>query len=126
MKLAERLRAIRTEHNFTQQNMADALGIDRTTYTVYETGTAYPPIDRLCKIAQIYNVSLDFLVGADDKMTLRTTGVVSVASGSDPISMLDKDEKTLLVCYRLLDESGREQMIEYVKNFTKEYSQNKY
>ena len=40
--LAERLRQIRLEHNLTQQNIADVLGCDRTTYTLYETAATTP------------------------------------------------------------------------------------
>ena len=42
MTLAERLKEIRREHNFTQLDLAEVLGIDRTAYTYYEMGKTQP------------------------------------------------------------------------------------
>lgn len=54
--------ALRKRKKLTIQNMADVLGIAKSTYASYETGYRQPPIDALIKIADFFNVSLDILV----------------------------------------------------------------
>jgi transcriptional regulator with XRE-family HTH domain len=48
----------------TQQQIADAIGVDRSTYTGYEK-TAKPPRDTLLKLAKYHDVSIDYLLGED-------------------------------------------------------------
>ena len=62
-KLAERLRSLRYEYNETQQSVADMLNIRRPTYTMYEKGNVLPPYDKLKKLAEHFNVSVDYLMG---------------------------------------------------------------
>lgn len=126
--LGDRLRAIRTEHKLTQQSVADILGVDRTTYTVYEIGSSYPSLESLYKLSQIYNVTVDYLIGAEERRNANVkvsdnSGSVAVASNADPIAYLGKDEKTLIMCYRILDENAQKELTKYIKEFTKEHCQ---
>lgn len=68
--LVERLRNLRKEHDFTQQEIADLLGIKRTTYTMYENGKNTPDMNILAKLSKIYHVSTDYILGLDDTMIL--------------------------------------------------------
>lgn len=58
----EILRNFRTENNYTQQNIADYLGIERSTYAKYEL-SRNPEIDIIIQLAELYNVSVDELLG---------------------------------------------------------------
>lgn len=49
----------------SQLNLANALGIERSTIAKYETGDRYPDIEMLCKIADVLKVSTDELLGRD-------------------------------------------------------------
>lgn len=69
----QRLRSTRMKRKYTQQNMADLLGISLNAYQKYEQGTRTPPIDMLVLIANVFDVSLDFLLGRDD--FLKSLGV---------------------------------------------------
>jgi len=62
-KLAERLRALRYECNETQQDVADMLNVKRPTYTMYEKGSVLPPYDKLKKLADYFEVSVEYLMG---------------------------------------------------------------
>lgn len=62
MKL-ERLKNLREDKDLTQQNLADFLLIARSTYKNYENGDRSIPIDILIKIANFYDVSIDYIVG---------------------------------------------------------------
>lgn len=57
----EKLKA--KDPKWTQEYVADKLGVARTTYTAYENGTKQPPLDTVARIADIFNVSTDYLSG---------------------------------------------------------------
>lgn len=61
--LSEKLTQLRSQKNVTQQQMADMLDITRPAYTAYESGTRKPEYDSLIKIADYFQVSIDFLLG---------------------------------------------------------------
>lgn len=62
-KLASRLMEQRTSEGYTQEEIASLLGISRSTYAAYETGRNEPDITTLIKLATLYKISLDYLVG---------------------------------------------------------------
>ena len=64
--LFERIRKLRTENGLTQQQVADALGLNCVTYLRYEKGQRQMPLELLPKIADLFDVSLDFLFGRTD------------------------------------------------------------
>lgn len=62
-KTGERIRELRIQNNMTQSKLADKLSIDRTTLTHYELGLRIPSLDILWEIADIFDISIDELVG---------------------------------------------------------------
>lgn len=56
-KFGNELRRLRIQSGLTQQAVADALHVNRATYTYYETGKTTPSVERLGKIAKIFGVS---------------------------------------------------------------------
>ena len=60
---AERIRDVRTEAGFTQQYVADEIKIPRTKITKYENGQLEPTLEILGKLAQFYNVDINWLLG---------------------------------------------------------------
>ena len=59
----QRLEDLRVDHDLTQQDVADILGCKREVYRRYEKGTRTIPVDFLIKLADYYNVSIDYIVG---------------------------------------------------------------
>lgn len=59
----QRLKQLRAENNLTQTNLADILGIAKTTLAAYEQGKSEPSIDTIIKLADFFNVSIDYLLG---------------------------------------------------------------
>jgi transcriptional regulator with XRE-family HTH domain len=55
----------RTSANMTQQELADMLGIDRTTVTKWETGACMPSIKMLRLLSNILGCTIDELLGAE-------------------------------------------------------------
>lgn len=61
--LPERLKALRYECNETQQDVADFLSVQRATYSAYERGNILPPYDKIKKLADYFEVSVEYLMG---------------------------------------------------------------
>lgn len=62
----ENLRVARVRKGLTQIDVANRLGISRSTYANYEVGSRDPDTATLGKIADLLNVTTDFLLGKDD------------------------------------------------------------
>lgn len=63
MEFSERLKKLRKDAGLTQVDVANKLGISQPAYASWERGIKKPTQENLVKIAQILNVSVDYLVG---------------------------------------------------------------
>lgn len=63
MSFSERLIQLRQLHKLTQKQLAEILSVTPVTVQRFEYGTARPSLDTLVKIADHFNVSLDYVVG---------------------------------------------------------------
>ena len=64
-----RIRDLREDHDLTQKQVAQILGMSQTGYSKYETGENELPVAVLEKLADIYHVSTDYLLGRTDIKT---------------------------------------------------------
>lgn len=62
----QRLRDLREDHDMTQDTLVNKLGMHKTTYTNYEQGKRELPFSLAIRLAQLYNVSLDYIAGLID------------------------------------------------------------
>lgn len=60
-------RDLRKEKSLTQMELAKILNIDQTTVSKWEVGKAIPDYDTLQRLADFYNVSVDYLLGRENK-----------------------------------------------------------
>lgn len=63
-------KVLRTSRGFTQTEIAKAIGISRSTIGMYETGLREPDFETLEKIADFFNVDIDYLLGRTNKTTM--------------------------------------------------------
>ncbi len=63
----KRIRELREDHDLTQEYMAHYLNVIQRTYSRYERGERNIPPDVLCKIADFYHVSVDYLLERTDQ-----------------------------------------------------------
>ena len=63
MKFSERLKDLRKQAGLTQVDVAEKLGISQPAFASWERGVKKPTQENLVKIAQVFNVSVDYLVG---------------------------------------------------------------
>lgn len=95
-EFAMRLERLRKEKDFTQAEIADRIGIYRGTYNAYEIGKNTPPISVLVRIADIYNVSLDYLLGrtperriVGDEIAQRLKTLSAICGDVTPVAYTD-------------------------------------
>lgn len=67
MAFAERLKELRKQAHLTQVELAKLLEIGQSSYADWERGKKKPTQENLVKIAQIFNVSIDYLVGNSEE-----------------------------------------------------------
>lgn len=65
-----RLKILRKEKLKTQQQMATMLGISQQAYATYENDTRMPPLDIVSKLADYFEVTVDYLLGRTDSPDL--------------------------------------------------------
>ena len=59
------LKTIRKQRNMRQEDIARYLNVKQATYSGYESGKYEPTIETLCRLADYYNVSIDYLIGRE-------------------------------------------------------------
>ncbi len=91
----DRLKELRKEVNLTQSEVAEELGLGRSTYSNYEQGTRFPDKETLINLSHFYEVSIDYLLGETD----------GKQSADKVISKISKD-KELLEFYNAVKENN--------------------
>lgn len=119
--LSEQLKIIRRANKFTQQGLADAIGIERSTYASYETGRNKPDVILLSKIAKVFDVSSDFILEIDTTVPLNVEDIpvqYKKKSGNKLVSTLSKEEKSVLAKYRLLSDNKKTELVDFLEKNT--------
>ena len=119
--LSEQLKIIRKANKFTQQELADAIGIERSTYASYETGRNKPDVILLSKIAKVFGVSSDFILEIDTTVPLNMEDIpvqYKKKSGNQLVSTLSKEEKGVLAKYRLLSDNKKTELVDFLEKNT--------
>ncbi len=71
----ERLKALRINKKYTQTQVAKKLNKTKSTISNYENGQKFPSLQTLIELAELFNVSLDYLIGLDKKETISVHGL---------------------------------------------------
>ena len=62
MKLGEKIARQRKELNYTQEQLADILGVSRQSISKWESDIAYPETDKLIELGKLFDCSMDYLL----------------------------------------------------------------
>lgn len=65
MTLGEKIAKQRKELNYTQEQLADILGVSRQSISKWESDIAYPETDKLIKMGKLFDCSMDYLLNED-------------------------------------------------------------
>lgn len=93
--------ALRMQKNASQVALAKLLGMSQSAYRKYEMGETEPGIQKLIKLADFYNVSIDYLVGRD--------------SGTG-FGCLTKNETTIMEIFRQLKTSAQFRVLGFAQS----------
>ena len=83
MNLENRLKELREQHNFTQDDVARFLNISRQSISKWELGKGYPDIDNLRMLSDLYKISLDQLITGEEKYHKQEVSAPVLASDSN-------------------------------------------
>lgn len=87
MDFKERLRKLRTDKGLTQEEFGKLFNVIKQTVSSWENGNSRPDIDSAAKIADFFNVSLDYLLGRTEvpiDVTNETLNKIDLALNEDP------------------------------------------
>lgn len=84
MNFAERLASLRNDRDIKQKDIAELLNVSASTPSHYELGIHAPDIDALIKLADYFNVTIDYLVG-------RSNSATQWSALSKPIKLSNKE-----------------------------------
>lgn len=87
MNLGEKIYKLRNEKNLSQGDLADALQVSRQSVSKWENNTAVPDLDKLIKICDIFEISLDELTGREKREEKVPNNI------NDIIARLSKNQK---------------------------------
>ena len=111
--LGEKLRKLRESFQLSQGQVAEALNLDRSTYTNYELDKTRPSLETLVKLASIYNVQPVHLlpdITDSDAVAFRD------ATREDGLMRsLNKEERGMIVFYRSLSRQDKEKLRRQMK-----------
>lgn len=115
--LGEYLKVLRTHHGYSQEFVASHLNIIRQTYSHYETGRILPPLEAICALAELYEVSVDSLLKLVMKTNSGQTSTVSEepSDSKTQTSPLTAKESELIGHFRLLDKRDQEDILDFIK-----------
>lgn len=79
------LKMLRNEKNMSQQELADALGISKSSINMYERGERQPNFETLETIADYFNADIDYLLGRTNKTTkiIKPTTIAAHFDGNE-------------------------------------------
>ena len=63
----QRIQDLRTDADMSQKQLSEMLHISQRSYSHYETGSRNIPVEMLIRLANYYDISVDYLVGRTDK-----------------------------------------------------------
>ena len=125
--LAERLRQARLQAGYSQQNIADALNVNRATYTYYETGKTSPDPITLGKIARICGAPIEFFF-EDEKdsftplyFTDRERCPKKPSLDPNKIGELKKKKKKLIALLRASQKVSADEVATWVQQQRKDW-----
>ena len=117
--IAQAIKNLRKKFGYTQKQVADLLGVDRSTYSYYELGRIKPDIKTVMKLAQVFGVHYTQILESEGINTLSdSSGSLSTQNDEDKLSMdfseLSQEEKNALVLFRMLSKEAKQEAYNFM------------
>lgn len=101
MSFRDNLQSLRAERNMTQEQLAMLLGVSRQSVTKWEAERSYPEMDKLLKLCQIFECSLDDLVQGDLTDRAPAEGAVASVPPGPPTDVCGYDEHQRMMAWKV-------------------------
>lgn len=124
--LAIRLKQLRQAYRMTQKQVAQILNFDRSTYAYYETATTSPDYETLMRLAKMYRVTTDYLLGLEDGP--EAGGAVRPRAQREALAQADTGslftaatpgEREYLLTFRILSPEEQQEMMAAAQSILK-------
>lgn len=114
MTFNERLKTLLAERGVSWKQVSQELSIGKNQPKYWEDNDTLPDGKTLIKLSQFFGVSVDYLLGVEDKIAslMERADLILKASDAD----ITEQEKTLLAMFRSTSEEGRLRIIQAVMN----------
>ena len=109
--MVKNLKYLRLRAGMSQKQLADKLIVSQQSINKYENHDVEPNIETLCAMAELFHVSVDFLIGYSE-----------VERKSEPTAFceLNGEEEALIGCFRTLSRSDRRRLLDLAERFRNE------
>jgi len=103
MDFSERLKNLRDERGYTQEKLADVLHVTKNSISHYERNISMPTIDVLIAMANVFNVTMDYLLcrtdhNLPDRLLKKPIGKnITIGKLAEKVANLDASHKTDLL-----------------------------
>lgn len=98
---SERLKSIRLQNGFTQNDIAEMLGICRSAYTYYETGKIMPSVETLFNLSTFYKIPVEyFLKGIPDIEFQGNKRPAKKITAIEEVKGLSREERRVIAIIR--------------------------
>lgn len=103
MTLGDKLSKLRKENNYTQEQLADVLGVSRQAISKWESNITYPETDKLVRMSKLFHCTTDYLLLEEDEMD--TDGdqndSIHISATSDQIFIESTHTNNLVSCFKV-------------------------
>lgn len=97
-RLSDRIKLLREKAGFTQVELAERIGVSKSQYIRYETSDVQPPADKLNKLSESLDTTVDFLINGSKnekaKSTLKNSELLHLFSEMDN---LPEQEQSVMI-----------------------------
>ena len=94
---ASRLKQLRLNKNLRQEQVANLIGVNKSAISTYENNTRQPSFEILVRLATLYRVSTDYLLGRTDSRSLDLSGLTNeeAAAVSEIVAIMTQKNERL-------------------------------
>lgn len=114
--ISDTIKDLRRKRGYTQKQVADLLGVDRSTYCYYELGKIKPDINTVMKLSNIFGVHYSDILEIEynsEKFKDSEISFVDAYPDVNGFGCLNNEEKCLLLAFRVVSDASRKEIIEF-------------
>lgn len=114
--LQTRLRELRKNNKYSQEDIANKLNISTSAYGFYEQGKSVPNANTISFLADLYLVTTDYLLGRSNNPKLTQEDEIDVYNKFEELKISLENTDDLMFCGEILDDETRELLLSSLKN----------